>query len=614
MVVVHQPRGIDAKTRTVRELLAGRKYTIDYYQREYKWQTQHVVELLQDLAARFLEYYDESHERSAVAGYGAYFLGSIIVSDRDGQKFIVDGQQRLTTLTLLLIYLRHQLPDEDQKTLIADLIFSQKYGKKSFNLDIPERTACMEALYDGGDFATDNAPESIANLADRYADIAEHFPEQLRGKALPYFADWLMENVYLVEITAYSDEDAYTIFETMNDRGLSLSLTEMLKGYLLSNISDSDQRNRAERIWKERIQALRDIGKDEDADAIKAWLRGQYAESIRVRRRDAKPQDFERIGTEFHRWVREHEGRLGLTSSREFIRFIERDFSYYSRWYERLRRSAQTRTKELECVYYNAEHNFTLQYPVLLAALDVRDNEETALRKLRVVAAYLDILIHRRIWNFRAIDYSTMQYQMFLVMREIRGKALGEIVAVLRKRLEMEQRFADNPHFRLHGTNRPQVHRILARLTDYVETQSGHPSRYEEYARRGPKGYEIEHIWADHPHRHLDEFPHESDFREYRNRIGGLLLLPKSFNASYGDLPYQEKRRHYLTQNLLARSLHEQAYEHHPGFLRFIRDSGLPFRPHAEFKKADLDARQELYISLAERVWSVDRLEREAAS
>src|SRR5690606_2259780 len=155
--------------------------------------------------------------------------------------------------------------------------------------------------------------------------------------------------------------------------------------------------------------------------------------------------------------------------------------------------------------------------------------------------------------------------------REIRGKALGEIVAVLRKRLEMEQRFADNPHFRLHGTNRPQVHRILARLTDYVETQSGHPSRYEEYARRGPKGYEIEHIWADHPHLHLDRFSPESDVRMYRNRIGGRLLRPKSFNASYGDLPYQEKRRHYLAPNLLARGLHEQAYEHHPGFLRFIR-------------------------------------------
>ena len=107
----------------------------------------------------------------------------------------------------------------------------------------------------------------------------------------------------------------------------------------------------------------------------------------------------------------------------------------------------------------------------------------------------------------------------------------------------------------------------------------------------GKNRYEIEHIWADHPERHTDEFSHPADFAEYRNRIGGLLLLPKSFNASYGDLPYAEKLPHYNGQNLLARSLHPQCYEHNPGFLRFKEQSGLPFAPHAEFKKADLEAR-----------------------
>ena len=224
------------------------------------------------------------------------------------------------------------------------------------------------------------------------------------------------------------------------------------------------------------------------------------------------------------------------------------------------------------------------------------DDEATALRKIRVVAAYLDILIHRRIWNWRAIDYSTMQYAMFLVMRDIRGKSAAELATLLRERLDAEtETFASNDRFRLHGMNGRQIHRLLARMTDYVETRSGQASRYAEYAQRGRKGYEIEHIWADHPERHTDEFAHPSDFQEYRNRIGGLLLLPKSFNASYGDLPYAEKREHYLGQNLLARSLHEQAYDHNPGFLRFIEESGLPFRAHAEFRKADLDARQELY-------------------
>src|SRR5262249_9370252 len=70
--------------------------SIDYYQREYKWQQKQVSELLEDLAAKFLESHEEGDDRSAVADYGHYFLGSIIISDKEGQKFIIDGQQRLT--------------------------------------------------------------------------------------------------------------------------------------------------------------------------------------------------------------------------------------------------------------------------------------------------------------------------------------------------------------------------------------------------------------------------------------------------------------------------------------------------------------------------------------
>src|SRR6185436_11375875 len=98
---------------------------------------------------------------------------------------------------------------------LADLIFSLRYGKHSFNLDVLERTPCMEALYKGEEFVSANASESVANILARYADIEDLFPEELRGEALPYFTDWLVENVHLVEITAYTDGDAYTIFETM---------------------------------------------------------------------------------------------------------------------------------------------------------------------------------------------------------------------------------------------------------------------------------------------------------------------------------------------------------------------------------------------------------------
>ena len=610
-------REIRGDAKNIRTLLGGGKFAIDYYQREYRWEKKQVTELIDDLAEKFLESHESGNERSAVGEYGHYFLGSIIISDKDGQKFIIDGQQRLTSLTLLLIHVYRQLEDEEQKGQLADLIFSTKFGKRSFNLDVKERTRCMDALFTGQPFEEHDQSESVVNILNRFQDIEEVFPDDLEGEALPFFADWLIENVHLVEITAYSDADAYTIFETMNDRGLSLTPTDMLKGYLLANITDADRRNAASKVWRERITALQKIGKEEDADAVKSWLRSQHAKTIRERKRGAKPRDFDLIGTEFHRWVRDHDEPLALTNSATFGRFIEEDFAFYSGWYQRIREAAETLTAGLEAIHYNAQNNFTLQYPVLLAPLRQTDSEEEIVRKLRIVAGYIDILIARRIWNWKSTSYSAMQYAMFqLVILKIRGNSSAELADFLVQRLEDEdETFSGNDRFRLHGQNGPQIHRLLARMTDYVETQSGRTSRYAEYIqRRGKNGYEVEHIWADHADRHTDEFSHPTDFSEYRNRIGGLLLLPKSFNASYGDKPYADKREHYYGQNLLAQSLHEKAYEHDPGFRRFVERTGLPFEAHVDFKKAEMDARQRMYGALAEQIWDPAQLTREAGA
>ncbi len=606
-------REIRGNAKSIQNLLSGARFAIDYYQREYRWETKQVAELIEDLAEKFLESHDPDHVRSAVENYGHYFLGSIIISDKDGQKFIIDGQQRITSVTLLLIFLYHQLEDNHQKSQLANLIFSLKYGRRSFNLEVPERAACMDALFTGESFAEHEQPESVVNIRARFQDIKEQFPDDLAGETLPYFADWLIENVHFVEITAYSDADAYTIFETMNDRGLSLTPAEMLKGYLLAHIADRELRNDAIQIWQERVAALKKLGKEEDADAIKAWLRSQRANTIRERKRGAQPRDFDLIGTEFHRWVRAHEKDLSLTGSADFTRLIQEDFAFYSHWYERIRRAAETLTEGLEPTHFNAQSNFTLQYPLLLAPLRLGDSDTDTRRKLRIISTYLDILIARRIWNWKDTSYSTMQYSIFQLVLKIRGKSASDLAAILTERLAAEEvTFASNDRFQLHGMNGRQIHRLLARMTDYVETRSGQASRYVEYIqRRGKNGYEVEHIWANHPERHTDEFEHPADFADYRNRIGGLLLLPKSFNASYGDLSYKEKREHYNSQNLLARSLHEKAYDHNPGFLKFQRESGLPFKPHATHKKHDLDTRQELYRQIAEQIWNPDLLRRE---
>jgi hypothetical protein len=607
---------IRGNAKSIRSLLGSAKFAIDYYQREYRWEPKQVAELIDDLAEKFLESHSPGNERTAVENYGHYFLGSIIISDKDGHKYVIDGQQRLTSTTLILIYLYRELEDVEQRGQLAELIYSKKFGKRSFNIDVSERNQCMDALFSGEPFDDSDQPESVRNILSRYQDIEDGFPEELRNEALPFFADWLIENVHFVEITAYSDADAYTIFETMNDRGLSLTPTDMLKGYLLANIEDPERRNSASQTWRKRIADLQKLGKDEDADAVKSWLRSQHAKSIRERKGGAQPQDFDLIGTEFHRWVKDHEDPLGLKTSADFAHFIQRDFDFYSSWFVRIREAAVTLSPGLEAIHFNAQNKFTLQYPVLLAPLNKKDKENTILKKLRIVAMYLDILITRRIWNWKATDYSTMQYAMFLTILAIRGKSVNELTSILVERLNSDEHtFGNNERFELHGRNGSQIHRLLARMTDYVETRSGQASRYAEYIqRRGKNGYEVEHIWANHPERHADEFDHPTDFTEYRNRVGGLLLLPKSFNASYGDKPYEEKLEHYHGQNLLAKSLHPLAYSHNPGFRRFREESGLEFVTHSQFKKADLDTRQKLYGQLAEQIWNQENLSNEADS
>ena len=586
---------INSETKTVRELL-NNKYILDYYQREYNWQKAQVEELLDDLTNKFLENYKENHDYEAVDNYSHYFLGSIVVSKKEetNKRYIVDGQQRLTTLTLLLINLCRMFDNAEDKPDITNLIFSEEPGKVSFNLDVPERAQCMKALYEDESFDDSKETQSIRNIVACSDYIKGNFSEELRGQALPYFVDWLLDKVYLVEIMASAYDDAYTVFETMNDRGLPPSPIDILKGYLLTKITDV-QRNSANETWRNRIEDMHNLGKDEAENAIKAWLRSQHAK---------RQIDFDLIGNKFHRWVRNQASELGLISSNNFADFIERDFEFYSGWYHRLQEAAKSLIPGFECVHYNAQHDFTLQYPVLLAPLLIGESEEESIRKIQIVARYLDILIHGYIWNFRSIEYRSMVKPMFALIRDIRGKKADELTELLYEKLtEDNVTFSHNNRYGLQSSKKIRVRLVLARITDYVETESGQDSLYQEYIK-----YDIEHIWADRPELHDKEFEHEYDFQEYRERIGGLLLLPSKRNKDFSNRSYEEKLEGYLKENLLAQSLHERTYERNTDFQNFIQRSQLEFRPCLNFKKEELNDRQKLYQQIAKRIWNPERL------
>lgn len=602
---------IFAKEKSIRELLESKKYYLDYYQREYRWGDKQVQDLIQDLVDTFDDYYDPENGLEKVQNYGKYFLGSIILCEKDGKKYIIDGQQRLTTITLLLIYLKNRIKDEKIISVLTPLIYSYTYGKVTYNIDVEERKIYLDELMNDNIPEINNANESIRNIVNRYIDIQNLFPNNFDDQKYMHFSNWLIENVYMVEITTQSEDDAYKIFETMNDRGLSLTPLEMLKSYLLSNINDTDKRNTSLRVWREKVEMLKRFGKDEDSEAFKAWLRGKYANSIRERKKGAKPGDFDRIGTELHRWVRENANIIGLKDPDDFYNFICRDVKFYSERYKEIR-EANTQIKEgLEELYYLGYLRFTLQYPILLSSLNLEDDYTTILKKYKIVGTYLDILIARRVWNNRGVDYKNMQYIVFNIIKEIRNKSLYDLGEILLNKLKEDKLgFLTNRDFRLFFV-KFYIHYLLARMTDYIEVQSGMKSRFKEYIAQGPNRYEIEHIWSKNAFDELkDEFNSISEFEDYRNRIGALLLLPKKFNASYGDLSYKEKLKYYFSQNLLAKSLHKDCYSHNPGFLDFIKRSKLPFKPHDEFRKKDLEERQELYCQLAEIVWSPKRIEK----
>lgn len=606
-------KDIDSLTKSVRSLLSNASFGIDFYQREYRWERSHATKLVEDLAETFLKSYRDEHARKEVKTYEVYFIGTIILSDVQNKKMIVDGQQRITSLTLLLIALLHQEEiTETQRGTIQNLILSEKYGEYSFNLDVDELKPCMDSLFKGKAFDDSDASGSVANVLARYQDIKDQLPEEiLKVKVLPMFIDWLLDRVFVVEITAYSNTDAYTIFESMNDRGLSLTQWEMLRGYLLSNIEGVKDRQTSSTTWKLRADNLNDLERNALGNGIQAWLRSKHASSM---------TDYDAIGNAYNRWVREQETHLALKLPVDYSRFIETDFSFYTKWYGVILQAASdphfATENGLKSIRYNSLTYFTLQYPALLASLEPNDSETDIYKKLRIVSVYIDCIVTRRMWSFFAINESYMRSRIFNgLVTKVRGKGVSELVAFLTSSLESYEAQFTRTDFGMHQRNAYHIRYILARITDHVELEAGQNSAFESYMARGGKDpFEIEHIWAYDFERDGNEFDHQHDFEQYRNRIGCLLLLPKSFNASFGAMPYKEKREHYYAQNLLAQSLVEKTYDHNPRFISFIRKSGLPFRAHPEFKKNDLDARQELYRQLADQIWHTDTIYKAAES
>ncbi|MEU6139067.1 DUF262 domain-containing protein [Streptomyces sp. NPDC047081] len=598
---------IDGRGYTI-ELLFSHRFRLDPYQREYTWSTDDVRRLLHDLKRRFLHSWDPQDTRQAVGSYTPYFLGPYVFYQSDGISYLVDGQQRVTTLHLLLIHMRRLLLEQEQPTeagQLERLISSVQYGKVTFAVDIEERAPLLTALLDRSPYElSPDANPSIRNLWARSRDIEEEFPTELLGEALPYFHDWLLNRVGLVGIEALDRGNGWEIFETMNDRGTRLSPVDLLKSFLLAE-ADPSQRDSLNATWRSMLTNLIAVGNVIPADFVKTLLLAKYAAM------NEEANDVQQIEMSFHEWIRKNHRRIGLVGRADFARFITQDLKHLGECYAMLRHAAAFPQQGLEAVYYNETNGISDQYRLILAAVDPGDGQSVQKHKARLIAGFLDLLfVQQLIGGYvpQGADMAATVDQLVPAIRDCRSS--DELSRILAAELPAGDIFPDFAEYGLRTDNRRQVRYLLARMTDFAEIGIGNLSRIQEYLSE-TKPYQVEHIWAVHFSRYKDLVKTQADFDKIRNRLGGLLLLHQSDNASYRDDPYMDKLEHYQRQNILAAALHPTTHRRNPRFARFLKKHDLQglMRPYpGDFKVGANEERQKLYKRLCEIIWSPEEL------
>ena len=535
-----------------------------------------------------------------------------IAADKIDLVGIIDGQQRFSSLTLLLMYLNNRLRTLGQNySMIEQMIFSEAFGTNSFNINVEDRADCMNAIFNDQPFDTTDVGESVRNLYGRYNDIIDVFPaDDITDDMILHFCDWLAEKVFFIEIVATTEQDAHKVFVTMNDRGLSLTSTEMLKGYLLSEIKDDGKREKLNDVWKSKVLSLKKDDDKGDETFIKAWLRAQYAETIRETKAGAINQDFDIIGGSFHKWVRDERDKLGLSTTDDFELFIMR-FSKFADIYMKIRDAENTFSEETKYIYYNAQVNFTLQPQLLLAPICYEDVWPVIIEKMNLVARFIDLLITTRVTNYKSVDYSTIKNYVFNMTKNIRRSSVEDLKVCLKAQYEnlSYDPASALPELRLNSFTKKYIKNMLARITGYIEEQTGVSSNYCNYMNTKTKNpFEIEHIITNHYEWFTNEYADQEEFRRWRNSFGALLLLHKSINASLNDSKYGYKLTKYCSNegNIYTESLGDQAYQNNPKFKRFIADNGLGFKPYAQFGKAEITERIQLLVQLVNLVWNTE--------
>lgn len=243
-------------------ILKNKLLAVPAYQRSYSWEKQNVSQFFSDVISAFKK------------GEPEYFLGTIVLVNKDDMLEIVDGQQRLATTAVFIAVIRDYLrnkgdQENEERALLIEKehLFSKNYKTLESTYHLKLNTAdnsFFEKLIDNShEKAIKSDPRSAKLLTDAANEAREHIAGL--AKSDPKIIDTLMDlleyfrdRVMVVAITVSDTANAFAIFETLNDRGLDLSISDLVKNYLFGLSGDKIEEAKA--LWVTITATLSPIG------------------------------------------------------------------------------------------------------------------------------------------------------------------------------------------------------------------------------------------------------------------------------------------------------------------------------------------------------------------
>ena len=502
-------------------------FDIPLYQRPYSWEVQHVETLLGDLTAAM--------ERSDQNDPTPYFLGSVVLvkGQHNAQSEVVDGQQRLTTLTMLLCVLRDitsNAGNSERANALNNRIykvadeFSQTSNRFRLNPRARDREffqkhvqimGSIKNFLSHGRGGLEDAQERIFNNVEYLHKALSQRDEEARIA----LAQYIILHCYLVVVSTSDEESAHRVFLVLNDRGLDLSHTDRLKADVISLIPENSQEDYNKK-W-EGIEA-------EDRDEF-----GRLFVHIRTIYRKEKQQ--EALTKEF----RDHVLRLEDLTPEGAKSFVDDVLVPYSDVYRDISKA------QCESTTVASRVNFLLRH---LGRLDNFDWIPPAMAYFHHNRGNADGIL-----SFTEL-LERLAYSMFIQRVNINGR-IGRYAQVLHLVEQDGDLFAEDSPLQLTQEEKTST---LQRLNGGIYNQPRIPMplllRLDSILAGEGASYDrpvisMEHVLPQNPSacsEWLTTFPDTETRESWKHKLANLVLLSRKKNIQASNFDFDRKKREYF--------------------------------------------------------------------